>query len=319
MLALVVVLMHAGLPFNALQPAVVAVCIFFIISGYAMSGLAESMFSPAGQSFGQTCRRFWVDRVLRLYPQYLFWLFAQCILIFMFQIRWFLQQGPLDWINVSSNLLVLPLSLGLYLPSLDHMFVLPHAWSLSTELGFYLLVPFLWRWPGCTWAAGLGGFVVFALATHGVMEPAYYGYRLLPGTLPFFIMGRALFLRHHALLGCLLVLMAADLASVWGMGHMPLGVNHGVFIAAFLGPLAVAVAAAQRGGAIDRLCGSASYGAYLDQLLVILLLGGIGSLPLRLAATVVASAALGVGSYAVVEVPVNRLRRRLRRKQAAVY
>lgn len=72
-LALLVLYSHAGGRIQQLNPGVTAVVVFYIISGYVMTALMRRYYcpSPAGPTLPSTAH-FYLDRLLRLYPQYLF-------------------------------------------------------------------------------------------------------------------------------------------------------------------------------------------------------------------------------------------------------
>ena len=67
-LALLVMLSHTGLTVGGLNPGVASVVVFYAISGYVMSALVAKHFSQPGQA-----RHFYIDRLARIYPQYLFY------------------------------------------------------------------------------------------------------------------------------------------------------------------------------------------------------------------------------------------------------
>jgi peptidoglycan/LPS O-acetylase OafA/YrhL len=313
-LAIGVVLFHAGWRPGGVRIGVCCVVIFYMISGYAMSGLAGSFLRAPADGFGRGVLRFWRDRALRLFPQYLLWVAVSAFVVFGLNRIWLFQQGPFSATAAIANLTMAPLSLYMYIPDLNRMMLLPQGWSLSTELGFYALFPLVWRSRAVAWAALAGGGAVLGLALAGVLNPDWYGYRLLPGTLPFFLTGRALFLRDRAMLLAVAVLFVALALVTLAAGALDEGYNREVLLAAFLGPPAVVLAARARAWPLDALCGHVSYGTYLAHIAIITgALGSIESVAMRAPAAALLSAAAGLLSYRLVEVPVNKLRHRLKR------
>ena len=319
LLAVSVAVFHANLGQAGLRYGVSAVVIFYMISGYAMSGLAGTFLAAPSGGLWRGAARFWRDRALRLYPQYFAWLVIAAIVRFGLGRVWLGQLGPPDWINAVSNVTVAPLSLYMYVPSIRNFTLIPQAWSLSTELGFYAMFPLIWQSRAANWAAAIGGCAVLGLATFNILSADDFAYRLLPGTLPFFLIGRALFRRDHALLAFLATFLLADFAAIWATGYLPIGYNREILAAALAGPPALALAVRLRPWRFDTLAGHASYGAYLAHVVVILLaLGGITSAPERAAAAALLSAGAGLAGYLAVEKPVNRYRRWLRRREQQV-
>ena len=68
-LALMVVLSHAGVRVAGLNPGVIAVIGFYLISGYVMAGLIRRHYRQPAQAGA-----FYLDRAVRLLPQYFFYI-----------------------------------------------------------------------------------------------------------------------------------------------------------------------------------------------------------------------------------------------------
>jgi len=310
-LAVAVVLFHAGWLPGGLSIGVCAVVVFYLISGYAMAGLAARFLVTRPNGFGIGVWRFWRDRWLRLYPQYLVWAAVGAFVAIALNRRWMAQQGGLDTAGVLINLSVIPLCVYMYSTVVSHMMWLPQGWSLATEFCFYAVLPFTWRYRAVAWAAAVGGCVVLALAMSGVLNPDWYGYRLLPGTLPFFMLGRAMLLRDRALGGALVVVLLALGILVVASGRLGLGYNREILLAAGLGPVLLALAVRPPAWRYDAVLGHASYGTYLAHIAVLGLLADVRSLAVRGAAAVVLAVAAGLLGWVLVDHPVMRLRRRL--------
>ena len=185
-LALLVMLSHTGLTVGGLNPGVASVVVFYAISGYVMSALVAKHFSQPGQA-----RHFYIDRLARIYPQYLFYATAAAVWFFSVgHATPFLQHTPsaTDWVN---NLLIVPLNFFMF-NGADQFSLVPPAWSLGAEVLFYVLAPWLWRYWRCAMLLAACSFGVQALAWHQVLPTDAWGYRLLPGVLWIFASGMAL-------------------------------------------------------------------------------------------------------------------------------
>jgi peptidoglycan/LPS O-acetylase OafA/YrhL len=278
-LAILVLLSHTGLTVQGLNPGVMAVVVFYAISGYVMAALIERHYATADRVLP-----FYGDRLLRIYPQYGFYAAAAAVWFFTVgHPTAFLsvQPSPQDWLN---NLLVVPLNVFMFNGS-DHFTLVPPAWSLGCEILFYLLAPWLWqRWR---WALLLGAasLCVQALAWHGLLHSDWWGYRLLPGVLWVFVLGMAVrryqATRAHAtglaVAGVPLAL-AAIAMYLASKGHLTqpyhrevlLGLGLGLPLVHLLSRNAIQTPWLQQ---LDVQLGNASYGIFLNHFLLIWCLG----------------------------------------------
>ncbi|MEH1968884.1 acyltransferase family protein [Nostoc sp.] len=136
-LSLLVVITHIGIDFINVIPGAIAVPIFFALSGYLMAKNYETRFRLNKINF-------YLERVLRIFPQYLIYLFLFYLILFGFGDA---KLNLLTFISLLLNLSLIPLGLfefnrdffGLY-PILSPN---PPLWSLGVEFQLYLLVPFL--------------------------------------------------------------------------------------------------------------------------------------------------------------------------------
>ncbi len=157
LLAVLVAVSHMGKTFAGLNPGVVAVISFLIISGFVMTSLIERNYKTTA-SVG----RFYLDRALRLFPQFLLYFLASCAVI-----DWLLpgtpQAAELTLKNIITSLTMLPL--GFYMFGVGSSWILPAAWSLGLELCFYLVFPFLliFKLRGVAFVLSVG---VFRLHQH---------------------------------------------------------------------------------------------------------------------------------------------------------
>ena len=157
---------------------------FFVISGFIITTL---LIKEGSKTNNIDLRRFYIRRVLRIFPALYFYLFTLLILIFVF--NWQIEYRFL----VAAALYVSNFS---FLPN---TFVTGHTWSLSVEEQYYLLWPWLLKKAKRTaiilaatcllLAPGIRVFIHF--------YPAYTNFSLAP----FWINADAIFC------GCLLAIL----------------------------------------------------------------------------------------------------------------
>jgi peptidoglycan/LPS O-acetylase OafA/YrhL len=241
-----------------------------MVSGYAMSALIADSFPRLSDA-----RRFYVDRFLRLAPQYYFYL-AICAFTVLV-IGWRetpSQEGAPNAVNVMANLTIIPLTFWMFDKSIGSLILNIPSWSVGLEMCFYLVLPWLLRdWRDIRYAGAFGAGV-FALATHGAIthpSPFWHGiiadcfsYRLLPGTLVFFLAGVALQRKDWLLFFTLAAFLEADALSLWLAGKISFAVNMHLLAGAAVGFVMIPLLALLPRNAIDEKIGAASYGAYLS-------------------------------------------------------
>ena len=316
-LALLVLLSHADLRIFQLNPGVTAVIGFYLISGYVMAGLVRRHYDSAAR-----IPWFYLDRVLRLFPQYLAYALAT--------LAWFLATGTQTYFlsrlpsatDLFNNLTVIPLNFYMVNGS-DRFTLVPPAWSLGAELQFYLLAPAVLLWPRLGLALMAVSLAVHGLALHGRLNTDWFGYRLLPGVLWVFGTGMLLFHWHRtrprlaAALG-----WGAPLAALAVYGYLRSRGLHAapyhqeVLVGWGLGLPLLHWLARRRSGAWDHWAGDVSYGVFLNHFLLIwLLFPAPGHTAWQLAALAACSVALSAATQRWLEKPVLSLRRKLRRPE----
>lgn len=219
-LALLVLLSHIPGLGMSLNPGVSAVILFYFISGYLM-GRSYSRFQ---QHSPRPIRDFYVDRLLKLMPQYTVVVALTFLLLYWLgpaQHTLLLNQA-VEPLKVLLNLALLPanyvfepLSINALLP---HPIV-PPAWSLSSEFHFYLLLPLIILLGRRGFALIFAGAAAIQIAAlfHGTgnFNSDNFGYRFIFGVLVFFLAGLAYgrrdvaFYRHivHAYLSVYLLML----------------------------------------------------------------------------------------------------------------
>lgn len=195
-LALLVILSHIpglGMPLN---PGVSSVILFYFISGYLM-GRSYQRFQ---QHSAKPVRDFYLDRLLKLMPQYGVVVILTFLLIYWLgpaEHTWFLNQ-PVEPQRILLNLFLLPTNYVFEPLSIDALLphpIVPPAWSLSSEFHFYLMLPLilmLGRWGFALVFAGAGTIQVAAMFYGaGTFNSDNFGYRFIFGVLVFFLAGLA--------------------------------------------------------------------------------------------------------------------------------
>lgn len=114
---------------NPYAVGVLGVRIFFIISGFLITGL---LLKEIRDSHSINLRRFYLRRTLRIFPPFYFYILVM-LLLSAFGWASLTLQGALPAIAYVSNYIDTWNAAG---------FTLSHSWSLSTEEQFYLIWPF---------------------------------------------------------------------------------------------------------------------------------------------------------------------------------
>lgn len=267
-LAILVALSHADVRIVELNPGVIAVVGFYLISGYVMTGLMQRHYVGYAR-----IPSFYIDRVLRLYPQYL--------AVGLLTLAWFFSAGkftpflqhPPGAIDLLNNLLVVPLNYYMYNGS-DQFTLMPPTWSLGTEFQFYLVFPLimLWRARIATFALSLA---IFIAAATGTINSEIFGYRLLPGILIFFMLGSALFdAHHHSPARARIITLATVAGSLLLVGflawknYLPLPYNRETLVGLIVFmPLLYWLGKLPQ-HPVDNYLGDLSYGVFLNHFLI---------------------------------------------------
>ena len=315
LLAVLVAISHAGMHPRGLNPGVVAVIGFYLISGYVMAGLIRRHYAQP-----QAASAFYLDRAIRLLPQYLFYI--------LLTLAWHLYSradnnflsripGPVDLFN---NLTVVPLNYYMFNGS-DRYTLIPPAWSLGAEAQFYLLAPFVLLWPKRLLAVGLLGLGTYVAALAGLINSDWFGYRLLPGVLLFFLLGAYLQQLHHhqqrtRALGITALVVALATLTIGLLHHngtLRQPYNLETLLGLLLGIVALQLLATRARSAWDDLAGDLSYGVFLNHFLIIWVVYpqgvGAGQMPGFIALCI----ALSWATQRYIERPLLQRRQALRR------
>lgn len=352
LLALSVLLEHGhGIGGYVMIGGPLAVQCFFIISGFYMGlVLNERYDSPALN------RTFWANRAIRIYGAYFFFLALYLLVFAVLQFRtgtsplapYF--ESPLPLVEKVElailNLTVVGQDLPVWLAIEDgrlvwthrfvatgggevfHFMVIPAAWSLSLELLFYALAPFIARRRAGQIAALTGVLLVLRAVFAGfgfAVDP--FAYRFFPFELATFLAGvlaykawaanRAAWERPAAR-GLALAVPLAILSWPWWAGSWSMDAFFTPPRLVLLVLIAVALPAIHawsRRSVTDRHVGELSYPFYLAHLLVLGLVASVPALQGRGAAialvTVLVTLLLSWLVVRVVDEPIEAFRRSL--------
>lgn len=317
-LALLVALSHISIYIKGLNPGVIAVVGFYLVSGYVMTGLIRTHYATINKA-----RNFYFDRALRLFPHYLA---IACITF-----AWFIFTGthtdhlkiqPSSF-NIISNLLVVPQNYYMFNNASDFNLV-PTSWSLGAEIQFYLVLPFVLLF-NLRKTVIIFSLLVYLCAAFGLINSDWFGYRLLPGVLFMFFLGSLLFDLHqqnqsaaHRDHGKHLVYVAiatiAVLAVVLVYGHkINLPYNRETLLGLIIGLFVLHTFARRARHSLDEAIGNLSYGVFLNQYLVKwAFFGGQVSGLRNVVAYLATLLFIAVVMYFVVEKPILGFRRKLR-------
>lgn len=314
LLAMLVAISHTRLSLAGLNPGVMAVVGFYLISGYVTAALIGRHYSDSNQ-----VSSFYLDRALRLLPQYFFYMFltlgwqlySQTSTLFLTRLP-----TPVDLLN---NLLIVPLNYFMFNSS-DQFTLIPPAWSLGTEVQFYLLAPFVLLWPKRLLAVGLVGLTALVAALAGVINSEWFGYRLLPGVLLFFLTGaylQQLQQRHRALglgfVALMIVLAASAILLLQQNDVLRLPYNLETLLGFMLGLVLLCILGEKKQNRLDNLAGDLAYGMFLNHFLIIWVLFPQGVPPSQLAGFLIISLVLSWLTQRYIERPMLKRRYSLRR------
>lgn len=321
-LALSVALSHVPNLGMKMQLGVIAVMLFYFLSGNVMYR-AYAKFQATSP---RPVRSFYLDRFLRIWPAYAVAILLMVALIVLFRNQ--ILSFPVPEVNARSILK----NLNLFCINDNGLCRVPSriihtSWSLGSEIHFYLLLPLLVTvrfvpFALCTLASL--GFHLYALLGMDPHAAHYWAYGSTYGTLFVFCMGicyaRRQDVRYRNLLSAIVAFEIACAVVVFPMAH-PQAYGNFFIQEMWLGTLIAAplVFAAEQAKAIparvDHMIGSLSYPIFVCQVLAMgvadVILGG--SYPSRtwMVVFLAVLAAVSIAIAYLVERPVGQLRHRL--------
>lgn len=346
LLAISVVLFHAhGLFHYKLAGGVVPVETFFMISGFVMALVLSTKYDPV-----EDRALFYTNRALRIYVPY-FTILAFALAVGTFAV-FHSDTGPFAVMKtigptwraalamIVTQITIVGQDLLLFF-RLDHgalqwsgatpalnvvvMQPLPPAWSISLELVFYALAPWLVRWS----SRALVCVVVASLCLRGLfwwagLPADPWSYRFFPADICFFVAGLLSYRLYAAirwrapanqLIGIALIaaLFAFQPLADWlgGAGLEPDIARWGFYAFAVVGM--PALFAASKDNPFDRFLGDFSYAVYLVHWPVLVLIDSLAphlDHDLRAGLALLASLVLAYATAQLIERPLDRWRQR---------
>lgn len=317
-LAICVAISHIKINFDfyGYNLGVIAVVSFFLISGFVMTSLIEKYYkSPS------SILHFYLDRALRIYPQYIFYFILGTITIYLLKINTFYQND----ITFNKWLLNIPIfPLNYYMFGIENSMVIPQAWSLGLEMTFYLAIPLIHRYFNLLSITVLLilSLIVFLLAYATLLNTDWFGYRFIPGTLFIFIVGALFYQKERSyLIYQIIIFFGSGILLVWAYNNPHLyqaHYNKEVLLGLLIGIPLVKILTKFQYSKIDEFFGSLSYGIFLNHFIALWIVDyiiEINNLNVHFCAIISISALLAYISYILVELPALTWRRTLRRKQ----
>ena len=270
-LATFVLASHAGISIQQhFNLGVFAVVCFFILAGFVVTGLLDKFFYQDKFLYA----KFYFERFLRIFPQYLFILFLTVIFLLYTKFS----SINFDSLNILSNISIIFLNL---VDLIDIQVLIPPAWSLGIELKAYLVLPFIIFFKPIKIIIAISSLVVFLLAVLGFINTDLYSFNLIPGVLFMFVMGVSIYnitiKKNHnpdlfdKYFPVVVYLFMAFLIITIGMHKKLLNSDlMEIGLGVMLGfPAIVFIAKSNISIPFNRLFGDLSYGLFLSHFLVI--------------------------------------------------
>ncbi|MEG6523115.1 acyltransferase family protein [Desulfotomaculum sp. 1211_IL3151] len=325
-LAIFVAISHMTL-IQGFNIGVSSVVIFYLLSGYVMTHSFKVNFEGELRNIG--C--FYRDRLLRVYPLYFFY----AIMTIIFVVLTGYGKPEFNLISLINNFTIVLLNYCMWLDGSTiyvlqepKWWLIPPAWSLGAELQFYLLIPFILRYQKSMCILILASLLVFVMATLGIIDTDYFGYRVLAGTLFIFLSGSLLYGANQMIGGndekflkiiWVFALLWLCVLAFYEQIEVPFTLE--VLVGYILGVLVVAVLSrVQVSSPIENLLGALSYPIFLCHFLAFWIiaylsakyqvtLGQRGLFIVQLFLTVL----MGYIGYRLIDIPVQRIRKSLQR------
>jgi peptidoglycan/LPS O-acetylase OafA/YrhL len=164
---------------------------FFIISGFVMTQIIYRHYGK----LGRPTLYFYLDRFLRIFPQFLFFLALTLIFDLGFHLGNAYLRGAGGWSNFLMSAALVPLNYAEYIPAIVNHQLMPQAWSLALEEQYYWLFPLLILDPYIAAGIAIISYGIFFFASnqaHYFYYQSLFIFRFLPGVLFIFMFGKFL-------------------------------------------------------------------------------------------------------------------------------
>lgn len=187
-LAFLVMLSHTGVKFFTLNPGVVAVVIFYLLAGFVVSHIYTDILPETKYKL----LYFYKDRILRIFPLYLYVLLLSILFVSVTSYG----NPHFSFTKMLYNVTIVPLNYYMYIDSTilsnPQWCLIPPAWSLGAELQAYILLSLFFIFKKNTlFFVGIS-FIIYIVANFSLINPDYFGYRLLAGVFFIFFTGAAI-------------------------------------------------------------------------------------------------------------------------------
>ena len=311
-LAALVILFHAGLKPEGMYIGVISVYVFYMLSGFAMSGLWSKQYK-----FGKFSLRFYAERILRIYPQYLFYMLLTILLTFV--LGWWLPNSQAQKLTpniICDAFTLIPYSLGIYIRGLVQYNPMGITTSLSNEELFYLIAPLIFISKKFAHFLFLFAGVVFCCSTWGLLTRDVFSYYFQPGPAVFMILGHWIYERNWLSLKIAIGLLAINCSVLLIAGKEFMGLNPEICVSLFLGIPLIILMQKNYNLKGESFFGSMSYGMFLSQTPILIILKHFKLFPHSIfwfgAVWLLSSSFLGRVSFMTIEAPTILFRRRFR-------
>lgn len=197
LLSLLVAASHISGPINskflsplspAFNPGSFAVIGFYILSGYLMTAILRLKYTHKNNL---QINLFFKDRTLRIFPLYYFYILLTIVFLII------TSRFVFSLFGIFSHLTIIPLNYyQLFRINLETFTINPlitPAWSLASELHFYLLIPLILNKPRIKLFFFLSSLLIFISSSLFLTEPFFFNYIFPLGTLFAFLAGSYLF------------------------------------------------------------------------------------------------------------------------------
>ncbi|WP_143088812.1 acyltransferase family protein [Izhakiella capsodis] len=304
-LAVLVLFSHCAIKFPSYNQGVTAVISFLIISGYVITKLISYKFPKKSD-----LKSFYIDRALRLFPQFIFYLIITSFLYLFFD-----GSGEISISQFLVNLIMLPLNT--FAVYFNNYIIVPQSWSLGLELQFYLLIPFILSGRRkVMWA--ILSFALFVPAFAGLINTDYFGYRMLTGTLFIFLLGSMMAEGEKKSLWAFYIVSCVMLLFSLTVKNLSHEFNKEVLSGIVIGvPVVGLIFKINLKSKIDTLAGDLSYGVYLNHLMFFYIFNKMGFSVLSTSGALIilgSSLTMSYISLRLIEQPFYRMRHRKIRK-----
>lgn len=311
-LAALVVITHSSDNFdNKFFVGVVAVTVFYMISGYAMTGLIQKRFTNI-----KSAPTFLLERFVRLAPQYYFWLVISLFGWFYLQSPFFENDNVKEFINslypygLISYITVIPKAFQAWFPFKWQ--VMGQIGTLAIEITLYLLSPWILKSRKMSWLAAFISIFIFIATVFEYLPENAYTYGSTLGPMIFYIMGSFLYRKDWFSLSFFTTVMIILLLI-----NLPQRYNIEFLVAIIFGLTALMSLIQLPTNKFDSAMGDASYGCFLCHGVIIDIMTHYlaqNTTPLHMIFFIIFSCLAGYLSFYFIERPTISFRRKLQYK-----